>query len=304
MSCRFALLAILGTFLFAGSVLADDNIWAGKEIIAKRSGVKVNRTEPDGTSKQIKLKSIVDKVRSEKDGWLGVDNNGEPGWLDKNDVVLIRDAPVYFTDRIRANPKDDEAYGFRGFAWKCKGELEIAIKDLTEAIRLNPSAPGWYNNRGTAYSDKKEYDRAISDYNEAIRLDPKLTNALTNRGKVYYRKKDYNQAIQDYTEAIRLDPRDAAAFDFRGLAYAAKKDFERAIADYAEAIRLAPRNDNVFYNRACYFALLNRTDPAIESLGKSLELGYRNFSHMEKDSDLDSIRSDPRYRELIQKYKK
>jgi predicted RNase H-like HicB family nuclease len=44
--------------------------------------------------------------------------------------------------------------------------------------------------------------------------------------------------------------------------------------------------------------------PAFENLRRSLELGWRNFQHMEQDTDLDSIRADPRYKELLQKYAK
>jgi tetratricopeptide (TPR) repeat protein len=124
-------------------------------------------------------------------------------------MVLIRDAPAYFTDRIRANASDDGAWGHRGAAWDEKGELDNVIKDYTEAIRLNPSASAWYNNRGNAWYNKKDYDRAIADCTEAIRLDPKLAVAFGNRGN----KKDYDRAIADYTEAMRLDPKDALAFN-------------------------------------------------------------------------------------------
>ena len=35
-----------------------------------------------------------------------------------------------------------------------------------------------------------------------------------------------------------------------------------------------------------------------------IELGYTDFKHLESDTDLDSIRDDPRYKKLLAKYKK
>jgi len=35
---------------------------------------------------------------------------------------------------------------------------------------------------------------------------------------------------------------------------------------------------------------------------QSIELGYRDFRYMEEDRDLDSIRKDPRFRQLLRDY--
>jgi tetratricopeptide (TPR) repeat protein len=83
-----------------------------------------------------------------------------------------------------------------------------------------------------------------------------------------------------------------------------KKNYDTAIQDLDEAIRLDPKYAFAFYGKACVYALQGRTDPAIENLRRSLELGFPDFEHMAKDSDLDSIRGDPRYKQLVQKYAK
>ena len=43
--------------------------------------------------------------------------------------MLLRDAVDYFTDRIRANPKDDIAFNRRGLAWNLNDEFDKAIID-------------------------------------------------------------------------------------------------------------------------------------------------------------------------------
>ena len=159
-------------------------------------------------------------------------------------------------------------------------------------------------NRGAALSSKNEFDKAIKEYDEAIRLDPDLGAAYVNRGAAWSGKKEYDKAIKDFGEAIRLNPKDAVAFSNRGDAWNNKKEYEKAIKDFGEAIRLNPKFTSAYYNITCTLALQGKTDAAIDMLAKTLELGYRNIEHIKKDTDLDSIRKDTRYLELLKKYSK
>jgi tetratricopeptide (TPR) repeat protein len=94
------------------------------------------------------------------------------------------------------------------------------IAQYTEAIRRNPNDVEAYFYRGNAYLHKKgNLDKAIADYSQAIRLKPDLADAYSNRGDAYYEKGDYDKAIADCTQAIRLNSDDALAYYHRGRAY-------------------------------------------------------------------------------------
>jgi tetratricopeptide (TPR) repeat protein len=67
-------------------------------------------------------------------------------------------------------------------------------------------------------------------------------------------------------------------------------------------VRLRPRDALAHYNLACSYALLKRPDQAIQALRKAIEVGYRDFRYLRQDKDLDSIRSDPRYKELLREF--
>ena len=45
-------------------------------------------------------------------------------------------------------------------------------------------------------------------------------------------------------------------------------------------------------------------ESAIAELQKAVDLGYRNWRHMEQDSDLDAIRAHPGYQEILATMKK
>lgn len=67
-------------------------------------------------------------------------------------------------------------------------------------------------------------------------------------------------------------------------------------------VQLRPNDPLVHYNLACSYALLNRKELAIKTLRRAVELGYRDFRYLREDRDLDAIRHDPRFRQLLREY--
>ena len=67
-------------------------------------------------------------------------------------------------------------------------------------------------------------------------------------------------------------------------------------------VQLRPHDALAHYNLACSFALLKRPDQALKTLRKAVELGYRDFRYMREDRDLDSIRHDARFRQLLREF--
>jgi tetratricopeptide (TPR) repeat protein len=67
-------------------------------------------------------------------------------------------------------------------------------------------------------------------------------------------------------------------------------------------VQLRPNDPLAHYNLACSYALLKRAELAIKTLRRAVELGYRDFRYMREDHDLDSIRHDPRFRQILREY--
>ena len=67
-------------------------------------------------------------------------------------------------------------------------------------------------------------------------------------------------------------------------------------------VQLRPNDSLAHYNLACSYALLKRPDQALKTLRRAVELGYRDFRYMKEDHDLDTIRHDPRFRQLLREY--
>jgi len=175
-----------------------------------------------------------------------------------------------YTEAIRLNPRNSDAYVNRGVVYAKKRDYDKAIADYNEAIRLSPTDADAYNNRGTAYHRKGDYEKSIADITEAIRLKPSASSYY-NRADTYDDKGDYDKAIADYTEAIRLGPADADCYNNRGVAYQHKGDYPKAIADYTEAIRLNPASSG-YNNRGVAYQLVNEYDKAIADFTESIRI--------------------------------
>jgi tetratricopeptide (TPR) repeat protein len=67
-------------------------------------------------------------------------------------------------------------------------------------------------------------------------------------------------------------------------------------------VGLRPNDPLAHYNLACSYALLKRTELALKTLRRAVELGYRDFRYMREDRDLDGIRHDPRFRQLLRDF--
>jgi len=70
--------------------------------------------------------------------------------------------------------------------------------------------------------------------------------------------------------------------------------------DWAErALRIDPDEPGILYNVACVYALLGQAEEAIVCLEKSLTHNPWFKGWAEKDSDLDSLRDQPRFQTLL-----
>jgi hypothetical protein len=86
-------------------------------------------------------------------------------------------------------------------------------------------------------------------------------------------------------------------------AYEQKHFVEGAIL-IERAISAGANDSNVLYNAACLFALSGRKEKAWYYLEKSFANGFDQFEHMQKDSDLVSLRNDEKWKVLSGKVKK
>ncbi len=114
----------------------------------------------------------------------------------------IANAVEDFTNSIKYNPDNYDAYHLRSKAYRKLGNYELALKDANNAIELFGKFAEAYNNRGSIYYLLGKPDEAINDFTKAISLRPDYSGAYYNRSLVYSNlKKDYKLAKEDLEKA-------------------------------------------------------------------------------------------------------
>jgi tetratricopeptide (TPR) repeat protein len=158
-------------------------------------------------------------------------------------------AVEHFSEAIRLNPKNAEAYNFRGVAWKYKGQFDNMIRDCTEAIRIDPNFAVAFHNRGRAWRGKKEYDKAIQDFTQATSADPLYGGAYNSLAWLRATLPDAKyrngqQAVEFATKACELAGwKNGEWLSTLAAAYAELGNFEKAVIWQTRALELASADE-------------------------------------------------------------
>ncbi|HEY6065526.1 MAG TPA: tetratricopeptide repeat protein, partial [Thermoanaerobaculia bacterium] len=105
-------------------------------------------------------------------------------------------------------------------------------------------------------------------------------------------------AATGFVQASRRSPKSGGDWYSRGMELHNEERYDEAIAAFGHAIEEGTRVDAATYNIACGYARKGNAERAVAWLKKSLEEGFELASYIDKDDDLDGIRSDPGFIEL------
>lgn len=122
----------------------------------------------------------------------------------------------------------------------------------------------------------------------------------------HVRKMDKVKEMTVTTSRVKTSGDDSAEHDGpywfnRGYALHQSDHYVEAIEAFSHSIGLGYRQPTAIYNVACGYALLNDKENALFWLERAFASGFDQADLLKSDSDLDPLRSDPRFKEIIQK---
>src|SRR5271155_2839668 len=207
---------------------------------------------------------------------------------------------------LELDPELAEAHAAGGLAFALKKDFDQAQKEFEAAIRLDPKLyEAYYFYARTAFQ-RGDLPKAAELYEQASRLNPDDYQAVSLLVAVYHGLGRSAEAAATEKRALQLiekhsenHPDDARAL-YLGAGILARVGDHAKSYDWARrALAIDPEETSILYNVACVYALLGRTEDSLNCLGKVMEHGtfFKNWAA--KDSDLDSLRSDPRFHALI-----
>jgi serine/threonine protein kinase/predicted Zn-dependent protease len=228
------------------------------------------------------------------EGYYYRDIDSKPAHLERAEQLAQR-AVVAAPDLVEARIVLARVNG-----WKY--EYAKAVEGLRVAVRLGPEDSHAWDVLSWAlgYEQPPEAVEAEKAAREAIRLQPSLTPAQYHLGRALLLQGRYEEASKAFERAAELGDANYANL---GLAqvYLAQGNYDAAAARLLKDGE--PKEAIGSYLLSAAYAAKGDKAKALAALQKTFNLGYRDFAAIEASPYFASLRSDPRFQQLIRSYR-
>jgi serine/threonine protein kinase len=184
-----------------------------------------------------------------------------------------------------------------------KYQYAQAAEILRQAVRLEPENSHAWDTLSwvLGYEQPPQAVEAEKAAREALRLQPTLMIAQYHLGRALLLQGRYEEARKTFEFAGELGE---AAYGDLGNAqvYIAQGNYDVAIARLVK--RGEPKEAINSYFLSAAYAGKGDKEKALAELQKTLNLGYRDFAALDASPYFSSLRADPRYQQLILRYRK
>ncbi len=208
-----------------------------------------------------------------------------------------------FRRAIELNPGYATAHEWYGWYLALMGRHNESIAELKRAEQLDPLSLSISWSRGFSFYMARQYEPAIEQLGRTLEMDPNLGVAHMMLGGSYLEMKMYKQAIAEAQKARLLDD-SPTMLAVLGIFYAVsgnKGEAEKVLEQLKELKQLSKRRFVPSAETAIIYAALGKKDQAFEWLDRAYEDRSERLSWLKVDPELDSLRSDPRFAELMRR---
>jgi tetratricopeptide (TPR) repeat protein len=184
-----------------------------------------------------------------------------------------------------------------GNAHAARKDWRAALACYDAAIAEAPNMALAWGGRGQALRNLGRLAEAGAALDRAVALDPSFASFWLELATLHFA--DGERAVRLCDEALARDPNCAYSWSTKGSALNNLGRHAEAEACLTRSIELKPDYGHPWYCRACSFALQGRTDEALAAAARALELDPSWRAGMRGESDLISLRDDPRFVALM-----
>jgi len=115
------------------------------------------------------------------------------------------------------------------------------------------------------------------------------------------KKENLEFEIDFFEKILKENPNYIDALIPLGDSYTKLGLYEKGLLVDLQLVKLLPSDPTVFYNLACSYSLLGKIDDSIDALKNAINLGYNDFEHMQKDTDLENLKDNIKFKEILHK---
>jgi len=209
---------------------------------------------------------------------------------------------------LALDPELAEAHASRGVALQFVGSYEEATAEFEHALTLDPDLyeanyfyARFFFERGDFEKAAKLFERAAQIRSDDYRSPLLLSAVYRSLGREADRERSARLGLERAERELNLHPENSGPAQFGALALAHLGEHDRARDWAARTLAIDPDDLLAKYNIACVYSQLGDLEMAIELLEQVLPHRSREqIRWFMNDSDLNPIRSHPRYQKLLE----
>ncbi|HTA68804.1 MAG TPA: protein kinase [Bryobacteraceae bacterium] len=206
-----------------------------------------------------------------------------------------------FKRAIELNPSYPTAHSWYGEYLMVQGRFDEALAEMNRASELNPLSPALNLALGYRLYYAHQYPEAIEQIQKTLAMDATFVPAHVFLGRAYEQKGTYPEAIAEMRKALELSEGDTNELAALGHAYSVAHQVDEAkkILD-----QLKERSQQTYAQPsliALIHAGLGDKNQAFDWLQKAYEDRSAGLLYLKVDPTFDSLRSDPRFTDLLRR---
>jgi TolB-like protein/DNA-binding winged helix-turn-helix (wHTH) protein/Tfp pilus assembly protein PilF len=236
---------------------------------------------------------------------LALDNSLPEAHLAIAEIRLYQDwdfagAEGEFKKTLDLNPNYSTAHQWYGEYLSLMARHQEAIREEQTALALDPLSAVVHLQFGNTLQQARQYNQALEQYNEALKIDPKFSLPFYAIYWVYRRQGKFAESIAPLRLAIQ-------SWDAKGDWVALVDQLPGAYSTGGrtgylhQCIKIHERSERPWLYLARDYADLGDRERALAALNKSYENHHFEVLWLLDDPELDPLRSDPRFQELVKK---
>lgn len=186
-------------------------------------------------------------------------------------------AIIHYQAALKSNPDLFEGHYNLALAYREKGKIPQAIKELQIAKQINSKDPYTANELGVLLLSINDLSGAIEEFQRAIRLMPKFPEAYNNLGAAFLKQEKALQARDSLSMAVQLGPGLSKAHYNFARSLVQTNDQASAIKSYTTALRLKrdyPEARNELGKTLVNVGLKNRDESKIEEGIREIDTAF------------------------------
>lgn len=263
------------------------------------------RAERDGAPLNQGIEAIWQRARAARLPWTMIEGTDLPHAFDALDVgaysrALVQQTLDFWCAHLKPLPEEPgNSVQRRVHAAVYGHDFSAAVRILEPIYQGGDASPDVARVLLHCYRNLREVDKGLALAAEQLRLHPELPNLWSAQGALLVAANRPADAAASLEKARALGARDFTTHSQLLMAHLAAGNPAAAVRCGEDAARLFPAVATIHYNLACAHALNRAAAPALQALAAAIRAGYRDRKAIEADPDLELLRGEPGYRELM-----